>query len=39
VKKLPGGTIFRRCQISKSGGASLDVTTPNGAVTKVHIKQ
>lgn len=37
VKQLPDGTIIRRRPGSKSGGATLDITVPDGTITKVHI--
>lgn len=39
VKKLPDGTIIRRRLESVSGGATLDITMPDGTVIKVHIKR
>jgi hypothetical protein len=38
VKKLPDGTIIRKRPGSKSGGATLDITLPDGTIIKVHIK-
>ena len=38
VKELPDGTIIRRRPGSKSGGATLDITMPDGTIVKVHIK-
>jgi hypothetical protein len=37
TKQLPDGTLVRRRPESTSGGATLDVTTPDGTTTKVHI--
>ena len=39
VKELPDGTILRRRPGSKSGGATLDITMPDGTIIKVHIKK
>ncbi len=38
IKELPDSTIIRRRPSSKSGGATLDITMPNGKIYKVHIK-
>jgi hypothetical protein len=38
VKKLPDGTIIRRRAGSKSGGATIDITMPDGEIIKIHIK-
>lgn len=38
VKELPDGTIIRKRPSSKSGGATLDITLPDGTYVKVHIK-
>ena len=34
---VPDGTIIRRRGKSKSGGATLDITFPDGSLYKVHI--
>jgi hypothetical protein len=39
VKHLPDGTIVRMRPGSKSGGATIDITMPNGKNIKVHIKK
>jgi len=38
VKELPDGTIIRKRPDSKSGGAAIDITLPDGTYVKVHIK-
>jgi hypothetical protein len=38
VKELPDGTIVRMRPCSKSGGATLDITMPDGKIYKVHIQ-
>jgi RHS repeat-associated protein len=38
VKELPDGTKIRRRPGSRSGGATLDITLPDGTIIKVHIK-
>lgn len=38
VKELPDGTIIRRRPGSRSGGATIDITMPDGTIIKVHIK-
>lgn len=38
VKQLPDGTIVRMRPGSKSGGATIDITMPDGKIIKVHIK-
>ncbi len=39
VSELPDGTIVRMRPGSKSGGATTDITMPDGKIFKVHIKQ
>lgn len=36
VKGLPDGTLIRMRQGSKSGGATMDITMPDGKIIKVH---
>jgi len=38
VKQLPDGTVVRMRPFSKSGGATMDITLPDGTLRKVHIK-
>ena len=38
VKELPDGTIIRMRPGSKSGGATIDITMPDGKIIKVHIQ-
>jgi hypothetical protein len=38
VKELPDGTIIRMRPGSKSGGATIDITMPDGRIIKVHIQ-
>jgi len=36
VKKLPDGSVVRMRPSSKSGGATMDITLPDGTLRKVH---
>ena len=37
VKELPDGTLIRRRPGSNSGGATMDITLPDGTMIKVHL--
>jgi hypothetical protein len=37
VKELPDGSIVRMRPSSRSGGATIDVTLPDGSIYKVHV--
>jgi hypothetical protein len=38
VRQLPDGTIVRMRPSSKSGGATIDITYPDGTSGKVHVQ-